>query len=672
MRRAEPRTAPPGERSAVDVWPELIRTAYLLTADHGAAEDLAVAALVRARGSGPARSRDARRLVLTLPSSPGRRLRALLTRPAPPAPRAAAPAAGATTGDEALLTAYRALPPRRRALLVLTVADGLDPATAGAELGMSAAAAAAETVGALDALRGVVAAGTAVEAGTDAVRPGAPALELDLGELTMVEMAARAPLGTGDPVVVRLAAAFEALASRPPLVADPVSRVERAAAVDRRMRRRRALGIAALVAIVVTTSGLVGREHARAEAARLRAEQAAAREALLHPVVLQGDVSTWPTRGSHAGDTRLLEQIKAGSGAEANASMPFAGRVGDLDVAMVLQGAGDARRLRVLHGAAGSDPGTWAEDDGLPDTGGAGSLSAAVRDGDATALVVVTLSRGVSVAYSPEPILADDGHASRLYTRLPLDNGVAVALVPGESRRLTLRLEAGDSSSISFFDVRGSLLPPDAGRLRPLPVQVATARSCAGLPIAGDTRTLVDDALSHAGLSAGEITGVRQLFCHRGAANSELAISVSAARGPDAQCYRAVGSSADDTYGGSTQACWPVPRGSGGSRAFVAPSVGHRGPPTGRSLTLWAPRAASVELIAGPGPSVPAVHAQVGADGYARLALLVVTGTTRLVDPRDEVLVARDARGRTLAVLGSDRPDPGDSWGEYADGPVVP
>src|SRR3954447_7207170 len=86
-------------------WTELLRTAYLLTADHGAAEELAVAALVRARGNGPGRSRDARRLVLTLPSSPARRLRALLTRPPGTARRPADPPPAAS-GDDALLNAY--------------------------------------------------------------------------------------------------------------------------------------------------------------------------------------------------------------------------------------------------------------------------------------------------------------------------------------------------------------------------------------------------------------------------------------------------------------------------------------------------------------------------------------------------------------------------------------
>src|SRR4051812_47203625 len=81
-----------------DGWDELLRTAYLLTADHGAAEELAVAALVRAgrRRWWRRESRDARRLLLTLPGFPARGL-------------AAGQPASVAERDDPFLRAYRSL-----------------------------------------------------------------------------------------------------------------------------------------------------------------------------------------------------------------------------------------------------------------------------------------------------------------------------------------------------------------------------------------------------------------------------------------------------------------------------------------------------------------------------------------------------------------------------------
>src|SRR4051812_2090362 len=106
----ETRRSPVGDAASPDGWGDLLRTAYLLTADHGLAEELAVAALVRA-GRRPWWSRwrpapDARRLVLTLPASPPWRARGRRTRPAP-------------EREDPFLRAYRSLPARGRALLVL-------------------------------------------------------------------------------------------------------------------------------------------------------------------------------------------------------------------------------------------------------------------------------------------------------------------------------------------------------------------------------------------------------------------------------------------------------------------------------------------------------------------------------------------------------------------------
>ena len=374
LRRPEAAELPPPPG-----WPGLLRTAHLLTADHGAAEELAVAALVRAgrRWAGRA-APDAHRLVLTMPASPVR----WFTSP---------PARAGTGPEDPFLRAYRALPPRGRALLVLRVADGLDERAAARAVGVPAARARAETVTALDALRAPLADRTAAGA-PDAAR-AAPAIELDLDQADRLDPA--------DPVVRTLGRLYADLEAHPPVTTRPGERVARATARDR-ARRRTAAALAAVVVVLAATGGaLVARQHARDEAARELAVRQQALDALLHPLVLGADLSTWPTRGSHAGDAALLAQVRRRVGD--GVALPFVGRVGDLDMALVYAGTSDNPRLYVLHGPPDSDPAGWAEDDGVPPASDAAVLSAAVRDGAGLVhLVVATLSRGVSAAYSPE------------------------------------------------------------------------------------------------------------------------------------------------------------------------------------------------------------------------------------------------------------------------------
>ena len=413
LRRPEAAELPPPPG-----WPGLLRTAHLLTADHGAAEELAVAALVRAgrrRWAGRA-APDAHRLVLTMPASPVR----WFTSP---------PARAGTGPEDPFLRAYRALPPRGRALLVLRVADGLDERAAARAVGVPAARARAETVTALDALRAPLADRTAAGA-PDAAR-AAPAIELDLDQADRLDPA--------DPVVRTLGRLYADLEAHPPVTTRPGERVARATARDR-ARRRTAAALAAVVVVLAATGGaLVARQHARDEAARELAVRRQALDALLHPLVLGADLSTWPTRGSHAGDAALLAQVRRRVGD--GVALPFVGRVGDLDMALVYAGTSDNPRLYVLHGPPDSDPAGWAEDDGVPPASDAAVLSAAVRDGAGLVhLVVATLSRGVSAAYSPGVRVGDDATVSREYRAFRLEDGVGTAVASGEPRRFALRL----------------------------------------------------------------------------------------------------------------------------------------------------------------------------------------------------------------------------------------
>src|SRR4029079_17100448 len=80
-----------------------------------------------------------------------------------------------------------------------------------------------------------------------------------------------------------------------------------------------------------------------------------------HPTVLNGDLSVWPTRGSHAEDGPFLASVRASVGAPA--ALLFAGDVLGLDVAVAVTGSGSDQLLHVhvLSRGPESSQGIWQE-----------------------------------------------------------------------------------------------------------------------------------------------------------------------------------------------------------------------------------------------------------------------------------------------------------------------
>ena len=151
----------------VGSWHSLLRTAYLLTGDHGEAEDLVQSTLVKVhRHWERIERRDApgvfaRRVMINLNSSIWRRRVRLREQPTDTLPD---PSRRGTDGDQMaaydlrdqLRRACLTLPPRQRAVLVLRYFEDMTEADAARTLGISVGAVKSQTSRGLERLRAVV------------------------------------------------------------------------------------------------------------------------------------------------------------------------------------------------------------------------------------------------------------------------------------------------------------------------------------------------------------------------------------------------------------------------------------------------------------------------------------------------------------------------------------
>jgi hypothetical protein len=660
-------------------WPEVVRTAYLLTMDHGTAEELAAAAFVQQRRRRLPPSPDVvRQLVLTLPSSLARQLVARTRRRPDP-------------GDP-FVAAYLGLSARQRALLVVRLDDGLDGPAAAAMLGLRPAQARELTAAALDTLRAappVVAAGPSQVGGDSTDRRLDPpaADELDLGELTPSDREPPADPLPGDPVVPRLAAVFAELSAAPPVVADPARRVDEAAALARRRRARLAVVAVCLVAIVAGSGALLGKRRADDLAQQERAERRRAAEAALNPVVQGGDVATWPTRGSLAGRGDLVAQVRAAAQREDAGvvlGVPFMGEVAGLDVALAITEGSDGngrpeRRLVALFGPRSQPVSSWQRTVDALDADGPEDLpvpvlSAALSGEDGQIrTVVVTVSSGVSFAVSPRLRIDPDGVPTRRYTTVPLRNGVGTMSWRGALQGAMTRVQYRDQSP-SFGHTSLAWWPEDPPT--DLRGKVRDAASCRGAPFTG-LRLNADDAGRNAaamvGLWADEVAQVQVVGCRRVGKHVVMILGVRAVDGTALQ------TSLEEVHDGggsmsSSGGIVAVPR----NREATHPLYVRLMDPDQssgfdrRTVVFAAPGGATAELVREPveGAGRVLVKARLGADGL---------GVGRAAAPLDDLLetdqgplfvVVRDAAGRQLERV----PAPGgdDLEPETLDGPVDP
>ena len=137
--------------------PALLRTAYLLTGDHGLAEDLLQTALAKcwfawARIDGPPEPYVRRALATTYATWWRRKWRA--ERPTGSLPEQAAPGATGSVDDRDLLwRALGGLPRRQRAVVVLRYYEDLSEADTAAALGVSVGTVKSQAAKALATLR---------------------------------------------------------------------------------------------------------------------------------------------------------------------------------------------------------------------------------------------------------------------------------------------------------------------------------------------------------------------------------------------------------------------------------------------------------------------------------------------------------------------------------------
>jgi hypothetical protein len=413
-------------RGPAAAWP----LAVLLTDHRADAEALVTAALTRHRRDPAALRRSV--------------VRTATDAAAPPPPPAVRDPGGALT------VALRTLPRRTRALAVATVLD--PPSAAGLR------ATPAETDAAVAAL--------AAELGRQDARAQ--------DERERFEEPFRPP---GSPPPVRepdgrpLPDRLRALAAATELTDEQAAALDRVATEQQRARRRTRLRAVAAVLALVALVGAVRLVPRPGEPA---------------PVV---DVFAGPTRGSLAGDTAFLEELRAQSwsGTDlATESPPPDRRVvwaDDVDggrAALVVSGTGGDFAAAWFAGPSGAAPRAMrvqavqlAPDPTLPV-----ALAAPVRGG-----LVVVGAAGDQVQVSPRPEIAADGTVTRTYSPAQTDDGIAVVGLPQSTRtdspavRFTVersgqQLPAGPLDVVSEADPG----PPWLPRLRAAP-----------RPAAGDT-----------------------------------------------------------------------------------------------------------------------------------------------------------------------------------------
>ena len=298
------------------------------------------------------------------------------------------------------------------------------------------------------------------------------------------------------------------------------------------------------------------------------------------------------------------------------------------------------------------------------------AVSAAVRDERGRVHVLtITLTAGVAVSYSPAPVLADDGSASRRYFRLPLTDGVGAALVTADPDRVRMRVDSAGSTAIVPPLV---VAPPDQlpGTVAALPVPITRPASCASSPQAADVPRMVHEATRDAGLSGSDLTSVRLLWCRHDSIAGEAALALTARSGPDIQCYE-LGEEASDGLRSTAWQCWPVPRGTGSTAPFLAPDTALGSSPADvLALTAFAPGASTADVSAGPLGSLPP-----GAREGGRRRLRAVSpypsppARSRAFSSArvSSSSATREARRRTVLAVRSRQPS--DVWGEGADGP---
>ena len=648
-----------------DAWAEVVRTAYLLTADHGASEELAAAALVRQRRRRSAGAPvDARRLVLRLACSLPWQVRRR--------------SHGRSDPGDPFLAAYLGLSMRERALLLLRVGDGLDAPAAAATLGLRPRQARDVTVAALDAL------GTALPD------------ELDLGELTPSDGGDDRAGGdrlAGHPVVPRLAALFAELSAAPPVVSDPARRVEEAAARARRRRNRLVVVAAGLVVAVVGAGLALEKRHAADLAEQQQAARRLAAEAALNPVVRSTDVTTWPTRGSLAGRTDLVAQVRAaaqGGDGGVVLAVPFVGDVAGLDVALaVVEGSDDsgrpARRLVALFGPGTQPVGAWerAENELVPDLPDANDLPVPVltaalhaRD-DTLRIVVVTVTDGVSAAFSQRPRIEPQGFATRRFTAVPLRGGVGTVVSRGPLTAATLRLRWGNGPPV----IRSPHLTSTDGPASQEPLAVEVAASCRGSAFANlrlNVDAIARNAAEEAGRSPQEIAQVLAVACRRVGRHTVMFTALRLTDGTALQTTQEdIREQSGHSFVGA--AVHPVPWGRGATFPRYHRLHADADPPdsvVARTVLFCAPGGATAELVRRTvgGASAMIVKVPLAPDGVgvglSRRPLDEALVTDDPVDGplNDQVLlVVRDRAGRELETQ---RPVGVDPLGYELDGPV--
>jgi hypothetical protein len=307
----------------------------------------------------------------------------------------------------------------------------------------------------------------------------------------------------------------------------------------------------------------------------------------------------------------------------------------------------------------------------VPETGETSAvpvLSAALpRTGNQIRYVVVTLSSGISAAYSPRPEIDAKGVVSRRFTALPLENGVGTGVGPGTGTAATLRVQRGDEPpQIGPFGYR-SLTSPGS----PTPALRAVAASCRGEAF-GNARLNMDNVAAgvttDAGRAVSEISQISALWCRQVGPHAVMFVGVRLSDGTAFQTdFEDVEEGGGHGFAG--QRGWPVPRGRDATYpSYVRLTLLEEKPSEAvrRAVLLFGPGGASADLVRGPAATGPVlVRARLGLDGAG-----VGSGPDYRLGGREDglLVVVRDRAGRELERV--QVPDKQDVWGTALDGPV--
>ena len=236
--------------------------------------------------------------------------------------------------------------------------------------------------------------------------------------------------------------------------------------------------------------------------------------------------------------------------------------------------------------------------------------------------IAVTLSEGISVAWSPRPFVDGSGQAVRTFVPLTLENGVGTWRTRWKAGLVTIRADWRGDRAVLQPAVQAVAEEGATGGASALVPELAPA--CANdVSYVHLSQAGLTNAWSESAVRRSEVTKVRLIWCGRVGTERAALTGVSTSDGTDFQVLteqvsRATGLAMAH---GTSSEVWPVPPGRGADYPMareLAVDAAHR--QAGHTVTVVAAGGVLVQLEDADGPFA-AGKRKLTADGLARFVL---------------------------------------------------